>query len=477
MECSGSVGRVFDGPAQCDAMSLSLFEYVGLPRLIAGAAISAFYVAFTIWCLRRPRRPAAHIDGTRDTGGPTTLIAFASQTGFAEQIAIKTAQSLHGSVRLTSLADLKADDLAHHEQALFVVSTTGEGDAPDPAAGFVRHALSQTVALNGLRYGLLALGDREYSNFCAFGRRLDAWLRHQGATPLFDAVEVDDGDEGALRHWQHQLGVLSGRPDLADWETPQYQRWRLTERTLVNPGSAGDPCFQIALEPGEGSDARWEAGDIAEIDPRNSTWSGGSALPHREYSIASIPDDGAIHLLVRQMRRSDGSLGLGSGWLTEQAQPGGDIAVRIRRNSNFHVPPDPRPVLLIGNGTGIAGLRALLKARIAAGHTRNWLVFGERNAAHDRFYAEDLDRWLDEGSLERLDRVFSRDQNERRYVQHQLLEQASHVREWIAGGAAIYVCGSLQGMAPAVDSALSRILGADIMEQLSAEGRYRRDVY
>lgn len=60
----------------------------------------------------------------------------------------------------------------------------------------------------------------------AFGHRLDAWLRHQGARPLFDLIEVDNGDAGALRHWQHQLSVLSGRPDLPDWEAPTYQRRR-----------------------------------------------------------------------------------------------------------------------------------------------------------------------------------------------------------------------------------------------------------
>ncbi len=85
--------------------------------------------------------------------------------------------------------------------------------------------------------------------------------------------------------------------------------------------------------------------------------------------------------------------------------------------------------------------------------------------------------WRQQGWIEALDLVFSRDQPERRYVQHRLLERATEVREWIAAGAAIYVCGSLQGMAPAVDAALSHILGADIMEQLAADGRYRRDVY
>lgn len=461
-----------------------MLESIGTTRLLVALFILLVYIAFTFWCLRPVRRRSAPVDGVEVSASSeaTTVVAFASQTGFAEQLAAQTVKSLNGSpspARLVSLAELDTGELPNISQALFVVSTTGEGDAPDPAAKFVRDTLNRAVALPNLRYGVLALGDREYDNFCAFGHRLDTWLRHQGATPLFDVVEVDNGDEGALRHWQHQLGVLSGSPDIADWETPSYERWRLTARQLINPGSAGDPCFHIELQPGEGMNAQWQAGDIAEIDPRNSTWDATATepLPHREYSIASLPADGAIHLLVRQMQRPGGEPGLGSGWLTRQAGIGDEIALRIRPNSNFHAPRDSRPLILIGNGTGIAGLRALLKARVAAGHSRNWLIFGERSANKDRFYEHDIDTWRQHGQIERLDLVFSRDQPERRYVQHRLEERAIELRGWVADGASIYVCGSLQGMAPAVDAALTKILGADIMEQLAVEGRYRRDVY
>ena len=448
-------------------------------RLLWAAAIVVAYVSTSAWFMRsvwRTRSP--HV---ASNSGATTLIAYASQTGFAEQIAAQTAKSLRSAgtqVRLASLAELQAVDLPGVQQALFVVSTTGEGDAPDPAAPFVRRTLDRDLALPGLRYGVLALGDREYSNFCAFGHRLDAWLRHQGAAALFDVVEVDNGDEGALRHWQHQLGVLGGSPDLPDWETPRYERWQLVERRLLNPGSAGDPCFHIELQPCEPTQAQWQAGDIAEIDPGNSTWnSTQESLPHREYSIASVPADGAIHLLVRQMRRPSGEPGLGSGWLTQQVATGGEVALRVRTNSNFHAPADSRPLILIGNGTGLAGLRALLKARMANGHSRNWLIFGERNIRHDGFYGHELQSWHAQQHIEKLDLVFSRDQPERRYVQHRLLECADEIRRWIGDGAAVYVCGSLQGMAPGVDAALSAILGAQALEQLANEGRYRRDVY
>jgi sulfite reductase (NADPH) flavoprotein alpha-component len=135
------------------------------------------------------------------------------------------------------------------------------------------------------------------------------------------------------------------------------------------------------------------------------------------------------------------------------------------------------PLILIGNGTGIAGLRALMKSRIAEGRHRNWLIFGERNVAHDRFYGDEIEQSRARGQLERVDLVFSRDQPERRYVQHRLLECADELKRWVNDGAAIYVCGSLQGMAPAVDAALSEVLGADSLEELAISGRYQRDVY
>ena len=429
--------------------------------------------AYFLW----PRRRAA----LATTGDRQTLIAYPSQTGFAAELATRTAQSLQSAgapVLLTSLQNLNDSLLRQAKNALFVVSTTGEGDAPDPAAGFVRNVLDSSLALKELNYAVLALGDREYENYCAFGHRLDQWLRHQGANALFDVVEVDNGDEGALRHWQHQLSVLSNSPDLPDWESPRYDRWRLADRRLMNPGSAGDACFHIVLQPQDGAVTTWQAGDIAEIDPRNSTWATpDQPLPHREYSIASVPEDGAIHLLVRQMRRPDGEAGLGSGWLTAGAAIGDDIALRVRANPNFHVPADNPPLILIGNGTGIAGLRAVLKARISAAQHRNWLIFGERNAAHDGFYSDELELWQARQQLEKLDRVFSRDQPQRRYVQERVRECAEELRSWIAAGAAIYVCGSLQGMAPGVDAALTEVLGADTLQALSAAGRYRRDVY
>ncbi|WP_454695298.1 sulfite reductase subunit alpha [Achromobacter aegrifaciens] len=452
-------------------------------RLIAAACVVGAWLLLCVWARRRAlRHEAQQALALQALQAPvpedTLLVAYATQTGYAESLAAQTAESLRAgglAVRVAALEQLDAKRLAEYRRMLFVVSTYGEGDPPDAAAAFAEQMQQAAPALAGAHYAVLALGDSEYAQFCGFGHRLDDWLHAQGATPLFDLVEVDNGDPAALRHWQHHLGVLAGRSDLPDWQAPVYESWRLAAREQLNPQSQGGPCYLLTLTPPADGARDWQAGDIAEIGPRREA--GGPLLAHREYSIASLPEDGSIQLLVRQMRGADGALGLGSGWLTHIAQPGDAIDLRVRVNRNFHAPADERPLLLVGNGTGLAGLRALIKARRAAGHRRNWLVFGERNAAHDWFCRDEIEAWREDGTLERADAVFSRDQADRRYVQHHLRDQAEAVRAWADLGAAIYVCGSLQGMAGGVDAALQDILGATRLQAMQRDGRYRRDVY
>ncbi|MBC3869571.1 sulfite reductase subunit alpha [Undibacterium oligocarboniphilum] len=456
------------------------------PAWLCGLLVGATYLIFCLSYWRQyqeQQHPLQIASATTDQ--PVTdivLIAYASQTGYAQQLAHLTAASLQQAgltVALRTLNQLSAEALTQYCKILFVVSTTGEGDAPDQASLFCRRILPQQQDLSHLHYAVLALGDRHYSRYCAFGHQLRQWLAHQQAQALFDLVEVDNGDEAALRHWQHHLNHISGDTGLADWSTPAYGAWILRDRHLLNPGSAGQPVFHLQLIPPAGSN--WQAGDIAEIGPGELPGSGVTSavqtLPSREYSIASLPSDGGLELAVRQMRHPDGRLGTGSGWLTEQVQPGQAIALRVRSNPSFHTPLSPDPLLLIGNGTGIAGLRAHLKARAAAGLADNWLVFGERQRAHDYFFQTEVEHWLRQGTLSRLDLCFSRDQTQRRYVQHALLEQTAEVKRWAERGATILVCGSLHGMAAGVHAALLSILGETLLDTLTQTGRYRRDVY
>ena len=437
-----------------------------------GSAL-ALLAAYGGMCAALLRRPAAPVLPAPLEGD--WLVVYASQTGNAEYLARQTAATLAAGgldARAVCMSALDPATLAGATRALFIASTYGEGDAPDAAARFAGVTMAGDADLSRLHYGVMALGDSSYTNYCGFGRALDAWLRARGATPLFERIDVDRGDMDAIANWQHQLSHLAGTSDAPDWEAPAYGQWRIVERRLLNAGSAGAPLYRIALAPIDGVLPDWEAGDLVQVSaPRDPD------LP-REYSIASIAGEGRIELLVRLQRHADGSAGAASGWLCLDANERDTIALRVRSHARFRLGENAaRPLILVGNGTGLAGLRALLLARIEAGVFENWLVFGERNAAHDFLCREELQEWLDKGKLARLDLAFSRDGTGPRYVQHALLEHSAELRAWVERGAAVYVCGSLQGMATGVHEALAETLGAQALDELAAQGRYRRDVY
>lgn len=456
-------------------------------RALVVALLVLLYAIFCWWCWWRYQRQqqnrfALLNQALNGRGDNVWLVAYASQTGTAEKLAQQTAQQLEQAnialqsdiaVRVVPLNKVTTAQLRTCSRALFIVSTYGEGEAPDNGNRFL-HRLDKS-ALDHLHYAVLALGDKTYSRFCAFGQQLHHRLQAQGAHLLFDLIEVDRGDDSALRHWQYFLGQLTGHSYFADWNKPSYEQWRLLERSHINSGSQGAPVYVLRLQPAaESTSAAWEAGDIAEIGPHNDP-----ALPHREYSIASIPATGTLDLLVRQVRDESGKPGLGSGWLTQDAQVGSNILLRVRSNSRFHAPAAEVPMILIGNGTGIAGLRAHLFAREKIGAGPNWLFFGERNAACDLFFKADIRRWQASGVITHLDLAFSRDPTltSARYVQDLLPPVADKLRQWVAQGAAIFVCGSLQGMAEGVDHELASILGREQLEALADARRYCRDVY
>ena len=482
---------------------LHMGTYFGLPGRIIVTVASLCMPLFGItgWMLYLGRRKAkravaaqramlgAGAPGPHVSGLPT-LVAYASQSGQAERLALESARALQQAgvpVDVQSLDQLAPAQLRQYERALIVASTFGEGEAPDGTRRFAR-LLDDAAApqLAGLEFGLLALGDRHYAEFCGFGHALDRRLRALGASALFPLIEVDRHDAHALASWSQALARVSGSAidAIGRQETASYDTWTLTRRELLNPGSQGGALYEIGLTGPAASD--WQAGALAEIIPCNSDGSegedSGGSVPHapRSYSLASMPFDGELQLLVRQERHdgaNNGGYGVGSGWLTRFAPLGGKIRLRLQANPAFAPALDETPCIYLGNGSGLAGLRSHLRARKQAGLARNWLLFGERQQSVDSVCAAELEAWLQDGHLARLDRTYSRDGAQREYVQDRLRASADELRAWLANGAIIHVCGSLQGMAAGVDAVLLDLLGQDGLDDLRAQGRYRRDVY
>ena len=434
-------------------------------RLLIAAGLSLSWCALTTHAWQRARK--AH---TSVVPPGKTPVIFASQTGSAEALALTAVQALGDSNAVAvPVSSLNTRMLEQTSRALFILSTSGEGDAPDMAYQF-EIAMSQAKRpdLTHLSYGLLALGDRRYANFCCFGQRAHEWLQRCGARCLFEPVLANQQHADDLERWNTALAdTLGANPRVVDrQDTP----WKLVRRRHSNPGSLGRPCYELELEPLDTELPEWQAGDIASV----------LIEPHgvrRDYSIASLPQEGKLKLLIRRHISPTGTPGLGSDWLTNSLEPGALLSLQIRRNPEFQLSGEDAPALFIGNGTGIAGLRALLKQRFALGHRQNWLIYGERQQACDQHYGNELEQWQERSLLARLTLTFSRDQPAARYVHHALLEEADAVRAWLEHGAYVFVCGSRNGMADDVDRALQSIAGPALYQRLTDSGRYRRDVY
>jgi len=216
-------------------------------------------------------------------------------------------------------------------------------------------------------------------------------------------------------------------------------------------------------------------------------------LQHRAYSISSSPlaAEGRVHLTAASVRYTTNGRehgGVCSTYLADRTE--GDLAgIFVSQNKAFRVPSDDStPVIMVGPGTGIAPFRAFLQERLACGATgRNWLFFGDQHRADDFIYEEELAAMSSAGLLTRLDLAFSRDQQEKIYVQTRMRENGKALYAWLEEGGHFYVCGDATRMARDVDHALHDIIAvhgghsADAattyVNELKRQKRYVRDVY
>lgn len=258
---------------------------------------------------------------------------------------------------------------------------------------------------------------------------------------------------------------------------PPYAAWRLVGREIANPDSAGGPLYRLRLEPEDGL-PRWRAGAVASIycGPPADVLEGEAAIgaPAGDYMIGSLPEEGAVEIVVRLCAQDSPDQGRRSRWLCQEIETGHQVALALRDTPGFLPPPDDTPLILIGNATGLAGLQAQIKARPAG--TRNWLIFGDRNSSGDKALAAVITDWVASGHLERCDLVFPGEGREQRHVTDQIEDAQTPLLDWVFAGAAIYVCGS-RLMGEDVHSALLSLLGEDVLEEMAEQGLYRQAVY
>lgn len=217
-------------------------------------------------------------------------------------------------------------------------------------------------------------------------------------------------------------------------------------------------------------------------------------LPPREYSISSsyqsLPDE--VHITVGAVRYNthgrDRS-GVCSVQFAERIQPGDTVPIYLKRNPNFKFPKDgDTPVIMIGPGTGIAPFRAHMQEREEYGYKGNtWLFFGDQHFTTDFLYQTEWQEWLKDGVLEKMNVAFSRDTDQKVYVQHRIAEHSKEFNEWLEKGASIYICGDEKNMAKDVHQAIRNVLvkeqnlteedAESYLKQMKKDKRYQRDVY
>lgn len=281
---------------------------------------------------------------------------------------------------------------------------------------------------------------------------------------------------------------------LHDWEiglnTPQFvQGYAEISGNPELKQAAADASAYAAANPIAGIVSQYPAALTAEqlaglLRP----------LAPRLYSISSAPEEVGeeVHLTVGVLRYEHNGIprtGTASGFLGERLEEEGSVRVFVEENPRFRLPENSdTPVIMIGAGTGVAPFRAFMQQRAANGDSgKNWLIFGNQHFTQEFLYQTEWQGWAKDGLLNKYDFAWSRDQEEKIYVQHKIREEAAELWQWLQQGAHIYVCGDASRMAKDVEQALLDTiaeqggLSADdadeYLDNLRQEGRYQRDVY
>ncbi len=547
------------------------------------------------------------------------LVLFGSQSGTTEGLAKKLGKEAGArgfEAKVLEANACKLEELAQVDRLLLLTSTWGEGDAPDNAMQFW-NALSAAEApqLPQLSYSVLALGDKNYSEFCGAGKKMDDRLAELGAKRVHPRTDCDLDYEAEAKAWVEAALAKLGEVISASVNSNQAQTIAapttdslITDSPITHPYSRTNPFparlvanhlltgadsaketrhFAISLE---GSGLSYEVGDALGVIPTNcpalvsdvlaalgcdgeeavKTPDGSETsfrtallrhyhitqassafveavaeraqsaelktflapgnkaalekhlhgrevldlliehplarftppefvallrkLNPRLYSIASSLNahPGEVHLcvgIVRYETHGRGRKGVCSTFLADRLEDATPLPVFIQTAHGFRLPANgDTPIIMVGPGTGIAPFRAFLEERRVSGaRGGNWLFFGDQKRASDFLYREELETLFQDGSLTRLDLAFSRDQQEKIYVQSRMQEHAQELWSWLEKGAHFYVCGDAKRMAKDVDAALHELIqkaggrapeeAAAYVAALKSAKRYQRDVY
>jgi sulfite reductase (NADPH) flavoprotein alpha-component len=545
---------------------------------------------------------------SQDTNKSLTIL-YGSQTGNAKAIASELKSKFaeqNVPVSLFNMADYKHKQLKSETHLVVVVSTHGEGDAPDDAVELHQFLASKKVGkLDQLSYAVLGLGDSSYEFFCQTAKDFDQRLGKAGAKPLLERVDCDVDYDGVVATWTaqllskiqlelkqntHVIATSAATSVSVATQGEQYSKKNpFTASLLQSQKITGRDSIKdirhveisladsgIQYQPGDALGVWFQNDsvmvqallDLLKIDPATSISLAGQSMSvfdalvdkleltqsyptfvkayndiaqHAEltekladkailrvylaerqiidvvrdfpatisaqqlvdalrnitprlYSIASsqaeVEDE--VHLTVATVEyEAHGSLHQGgaSAFLTRRLEEGGELKVFVESNANFRLPENSdAPVIMIGPGTGIAPFRAFMQQRaVDEAQGKSWLFFGNPNYTQDFLYQVEWQRFVKDGVVDKVSLAFSRDQEEKIYVQHRILEQGAELYKWLEEGAYLYICGDAEHMAKDVHEALISVVqqygnksaqeAESYLSDLRRAKRYQKDVY
>lgn len=444
--------------------------WLGLALGLGALAIPVLSVTGTlIWLGRRRARP--RVVGMVRASEADLVILVGSEGGTTWGFAATLARALHDAgrrVHLTAMNDLRAYPKA--EAMIVLAATYGDGAAPASARQF----LSRLNGFKGPRVpvAVLGFGDRMFAQYCNFSDSVMAALEADGWPVLLAQGRIDRQSVVDFAAWGRDLGDALGLALALDHRAVLPATVALTLISRQDFGAEVQaPAAILRFGPVARTGwlrlfgnrlPRFSAGDLLGVVPD------GSDLP-RYYSLSSSRGDGMLEIAVR---KAPG--GLCSG-LLHDLEPGGHIRAFVRPNPDFRPQTGRAPVILIAAGCGVGPMAGFLR-KARPGRAME-LYFGNRDPQSDYLYAAELAEWQREGRLARLVTAFSR-VADRAYVQDRLRRDAAHLRDQIARGGQVLVCGGAamaRAVAAEFEAAIAP-LGLSVAA-LKAEGRYLEDVY
>ncbi|MDB2550514.1 flavodoxin domain-containing protein, partial [Rickettsiales bacterium] len=326
-------------------------------------------------------------------------IIYATETGNTKKIATNFSNKLKKlkiKVKLKAVQQYNPADIIKENYLIFITSTHGEGEFPENAQEFINFLDRDKPNLSNVNYSIIGLGDSNYPLFCKAATDLEEKFSILGAKNWLKIANFDLDFENHLQNYYQNL-----EKSLFEEEKQEKKNFigQISQNIILNDEGSNKEIHHIEII----TDAKYQSGDSIGIKIANNA--------PRLYSIASAIE-GEIHLTVKKITD-----GLCSPFLSD-LKSSDNLEFYIAPNNNFRLPDANKDIIMVGAGTGIAPFRSFLQQRdeIAASG-KNWLFFGEQYAKKDFLYQAELQDYLDSGLLTKLDLAFSRDQEEKIYVQ------------------------------------------------------------